>query len=118
MKCREYELEVQDFLDNNLDDIKKEQFIRHVIKCPRCYDELEIYFSIYRGIGRTDSGTLVKAEEFEFDGTKKDLDDMLEQMLVEIDTKNFRKKVLTILFAIFLVLFFAVVVFFLCISML
>lgn len=107
-------MQVQDFLENNLDDSKKEQFIRHVMGCPRCYDELEIYFSIYRNIGRTDSGQLVKDEEFEFDGTAKDLDDMLEQMLREIEHKKFNKRIFNIFLVIFFTAFFAVLGFLLC----
>jgi len=94
MKCREYELQVQDFLNNNLDEKEKEAFIRHVRECPRCYDELEIYFSIYRGIGLTDTEQLVKDSDFELNGTTDDLDNMLEQMIREIDNKKFNNKIL------------------------
>lgn len=106
MKCRDYELQVQDFLDNNLDDKEKENFINHVMNCPRCYDELEIYFSIYRGIGRANTERLVEDTDFEPDGTTKDLDNMLEQMLKEIESKKFNNKLLNVfVISIFVVVF-------------
>lgn len=106
MKCRDYELQVQDFLNNTLEESEKEAFIRHVRECPRCYDELEIYFSIYRGIGLTDTEQLVKDSDFELDGTTDDLDNMLEQMLQEIENKKFNTKMLNIfVITIFVVIF-------------
>jgi len=90
MRCRDYEAEVQDFLDGKLNDIQAEEFILHVQQCKRCYEELEIYFSIYRGIGRSDD-RMIEDVDFEFDGTVEDLRDMLNQVLREIDGRRTKK---------------------------
>ena len=69
-----------------------------MMQCKRCYEELEIYFSIYRGIGRSDD-TMIEDTDFEFDGTTQDLRDMLNQVLKEIEKRklNKRMKILIIL---------------------
>lgn len=50
MKCRDYERQVLPFLHEELTDIESKEFIRHVRQCTRCYEELEIYYSIYGGL--------------------------------------------------------------------
>lgn len=92
MKCRDYEAQVQDFLDGKLNDVHAEEFIRHVQQCKRCYEELEIYFSIYRGIGRSDD-RMIEDVDFEFDGTVEDLNDMLNQVLREIEKRRAGKHI-------------------------
>ena len=110
MKCRDYEAQVQDFLDGKLNDLQAEEFIVHVKDCKRCYEELEIYFSIYRGIGRSDD-TMIEDTDFEFDGTTQDLRDMLNQVLKEIEKRKLNKimKILIILIIAVIVITFSVI---------
>ena len=90
MECREYEGQVQDFLRGQLSDEDAMQFINHVQNCARCYDELEIYFSIFRGIGMSNEEELIEDDAFELDGTKEDLTILLEQMLREIKKRKMK----------------------------
>lgn len=105
MECRKYEGQVQDFLNGQLTDEDAEQFIHHVQNCSRCYDELEIYFSIFRGVGISNGEQLIEDDAFELDGTKEDLTMLLEQMLREI-----KKRKIKVQLKVFAVIFGSVVV--------
>lgn len=110
MECRKYEAQVQNFLDGKLNDEQAEKFILHVQKCDRCYDELEIYFSIYRGIGRSDD-RMIEDIDFEFDGTIEDLRDMLGQVLREIEKRRTNRNIkLLIVFIIAVILIAAILI--------
>ncbi len=50
LECREYEKQVQSFLKDEMEDTQMLAFMEHVQICPRCYEELEIYHSVYDGL--------------------------------------------------------------------
>ena len=47
MKCIEAQQLVKPYIKKQLSDRELECFLEHVENCPECYDELEIYFTIY-----------------------------------------------------------------------
>ncbi|MDD2958396.1 MAG: hypothetical protein PHR92_07700 [Lachnospiraceae bacterium] len=47
MKCIEAQQLVKPYLEKQLSDKELEHFLDHVESCTECYDELEIYYSIY-----------------------------------------------------------------------
>ena len=54
MKCSEAQQLVKLYIEKQLSDREMEQFLEHVEHCPECYEELEIYFSIYETLGVSD----------------------------------------------------------------
>lgn len=54
MKCSETQQLVKLYIEKQLSDREMEQFLEHVEHCPECYEELEIYFSIYETLGVSD----------------------------------------------------------------
>lgn len=66
MKCIEAQQMVKGYLEHQLSDRQLEQFLEHVENCPECYDELEIYYTIYRMLKQPEnaSGT----DEYNFKG--------------------------------------------------
>lgn len=54
MKCIEAQQLVKPYIEGQLSDKQLEQFLDHVEHCPECYEELEIYFSIYETLGSSE----------------------------------------------------------------
>ncbi|NCB91326.1 MAG: zf-HC2 domain-containing protein [Clostridia bacterium] len=50
MKCEEALMKIDDYINDSLSFKETEEFLEHVRGCPECYDELEIYFTIYMGM--------------------------------------------------------------------
>ena len=66
MKCIEAQQLVKPDIEGQLSDRQLEQFLDHVEHCPECYEELEIYFSIYETLGVP--GEEQEVEEYDFKG--------------------------------------------------
>lgn len=54
MDCNEFQKSIQDFIDNKLSMLKKEEFIKHLSKCEECNDDLETYYIIINCIKELD----------------------------------------------------------------
>ena len=54
VNCREAELKVRPYINDELTDEELEAFIGHIRACPSCYDELETYFTIYKTLNVLD----------------------------------------------------------------
>ena len=66
MDCREFHIQINDFLDNKIEDEKTlEQFVDHVDKCDICRDELEIYYAVKSGLDCDLSG---EEDDYDFEG--------------------------------------------------
>lgn len=47
MVCKEVEQNVVGYVNNQLSDEKTADFLKHIETCKSCYEELEIYYTIY-----------------------------------------------------------------------
>ena len=47
MECKHAQSLIPQYIADRLSPRELEEFIRHVEKCPECYDELETYFIVY-----------------------------------------------------------------------
>ena len=47
MNCRETQQMIYCYLNNNLNERELQAFLDHVMECPSCYEELEIYYTIH-----------------------------------------------------------------------
>ena len=54
MDCVNTQQLIKPYLDGYLSDRELEEFLDHVQTCPDCFDELEVYFSIYRTLRDVD----------------------------------------------------------------
>ena len=54
MDCITAQQMIRPYLEGMLSDRELELFLDHVQNCPSCFDELEIYFSIYRTLDNVD----------------------------------------------------------------
>lgn len=54
MTCKEAEQMIMPYINDELTDKKLEAFLEHVCSCGSCYEELEIYYTIYAGLAQLD----------------------------------------------------------------
>ena len=64
MNCVRAQQLVKPYLDGLLSDRELEEFLDHMQNCQDCFDELEVYFSIYRTLDNVD-------EKGDYNFTKK-----------------------------------------------
>ena len=57
MTCKEAESLVMPYIKNELTDEELFEFLEHIVHCPECREELEIYFTVDVGIRQLDSET-------------------------------------------------------------
>ena len=54
MTCKEAEQMVMPYINDELTDKELEAFLDHVYSCGSCYEELEIYYTLYAGLAQLD----------------------------------------------------------------
>ena len=54
MDCVQVQQMVRPYMDGVLSDRELQEFLDHIQKCPACFSELEIYFSIHRTLNNVD----------------------------------------------------------------
>ena len=64
MKCSEAQQLVKPYIQRKLTDREMEAFLDHIEHCRDCYDELEIYFSIYETLESSGKGSEDQAYDF------------------------------------------------------
>lgn len=87
MNCQDYERQVLPFIHDELPDIESKKFIKHVRQCRRCYEELEIYYSIYGGLQMMQGNTW---EEYykEAEGLRSKVDIYLDKRYLLLHRKK------------------------------
>ncbi len=71
--CRDYQNQVQQFINHELKDADLKEFLEHMKTCKKCADELETYFIVDYSLRYLDQGT---AHSY-------DIQKMLEERLKE-----------------------------------
>lgn len=56
MTCKEAEQMVMPYINKELTDKELSAFLSHVHTCQECYEELEIYYTIYTGLAQLEEG--------------------------------------------------------------
>lgn len=54
MNCKETQRLLVPYINGELDERTEEEFVRHVRHCPDCYEELEVYSTVFAGIRQLD----------------------------------------------------------------
>ena len=54
MTCKEAEQMIMPYINDELDDKELGSFLEHVENCASCYEELEIYYTLYAGLAQLD----------------------------------------------------------------
>jgi hypothetical protein len=54
MTCKEAEQMVMPYINDELTDKELNVFLAHISECKSCYEELEIYYTLYAGLSQLD----------------------------------------------------------------
>ena len=54
MTCKEVEQMIMPYINDELTDRQLGPFLEHVYSCKSCYEELEIYYTLYAGLSQLD----------------------------------------------------------------
>ncbi len=54
MTCKEAEQKIMPYINDELTDKQLGSFLDHINHCNNCYEELEIYYTIYAGLSQLD----------------------------------------------------------------
>lgn len=55
MTCKETEQMVMPYINDELTDKELASFLKHIYGCKNCYEELEVYYTIYAGLQQLES---------------------------------------------------------------
>lgn len=54
MNCKETQRLLVPYINGELEEKEEENFVKHVRNCPECYEELEVYATVFAGIRQLD----------------------------------------------------------------
>lgn len=54
MNCKEAQRLLVPYINGELEDKEEDEFVRHIRHCPECYEELEVYATVFAGIRQLD----------------------------------------------------------------
>ena len=54
MNCKETQRLLVPYINGELEEREEEAFVRHIRHCPECYEELEVYATVFAGIRQLD----------------------------------------------------------------
>lgn len=54
MNCKETQRLLVSYINGELEEKEEEEFVRHIRHCPECYEELEVYATVFAGIRQLD----------------------------------------------------------------
>lgn len=59
MTCKEAEQLVQGYIKGDLEGKQLKRFVEHVQTCDNCFEELEIYYTVFEGLQQLESGASI-----------------------------------------------------------
>ena len=63
MNCKQAQRLLVPYINGELDEKEEGEFVKHIRHCPECYEELEVYATVFAGIRQLD-GAEVQDERF------------------------------------------------------
>lgn len=54
MNCKEAQRLLVPYINGELEEKEEDEFVRHIRHCPECYEELEVYSTVFAGIRQLD----------------------------------------------------------------
>lgn len=75
MTCKEAEQLIMPYINDELTDKELAPFLNHIYSCKACYEELEIYYTLYAGLAQLDG----ESEERDMRGILKEALHVSEQ---------------------------------------
>ena len=54
MNCKQVQRQLVSYINGELEEKEEEEFVKHIRHCPECYEELEVYSTVFAGIRQLD----------------------------------------------------------------
>ena len=54
MNCKQAQRLLVPYINGELDEREEGEFVKHIRHCPECYEELEVYATVFAGIRQLD----------------------------------------------------------------
>ena len=54
MNCKQAQRLLGPYINGELDEREEGEFVKHIRHCPECYEELEVYATVFAGIRQLD----------------------------------------------------------------
>ena len=54
MNCKQAQRLLVPYINGELDEKEEGEFVKHIRHCPECYEELEVYATVFAGIRQLD----------------------------------------------------------------
>jgi len=107
MNCKEAQRLLVPYINGNLEQKEEEEFVRHVRHCPECYEELEVYSTVFVGIRQLDGDeSKVDYRTLVEDSLKNSEEDMMDEKFLSLYAFLLRTLATFFLFYLIVRLFF------------
>ena len=94
MNCIEIQRLIVPFINDELNMKQLEEFIHHVHSCPKCMEELEVYYVLLAGMKQLDED---KELSIDFNQDLKDLLNLSEDRIIHDKFLHIRKRIVLII---------------------
>ena len=54
MNCKQVQRQLVSYINGELEEKEEEEFVKHIRHCPECYEELEVYSTVFAVIRQLD----------------------------------------------------------------
>ena len=61
MNCKQVQRQLVSYINGELEEKEEEEFVKHIRHCPECYEELEVYSTVFAGIRTAQKKRLITA---------------------------------------------------------
>ncbi|MCI8417458.1 MAG: zf-HC2 domain-containing protein [Lachnospiraceae bacterium] len=89
MTCKEAMQYIMPYINDEMTDKEVEAFLEHIKGCRECYEELEVYYTIYAGLAQLDN-----------DSDDFDMHNLLERALQESRDRVRRHRNFNVLYVV------------------
>lgn len=107
MNCKEAQRLLVPYINGELEEKEEDEFVRHIRHCPECYEELEVYSTVFAGIRQLDGAEeVINYRTLVEDSLENSEEDMRDEHFLGMYTFLLRTAATVVLFYIIMRCFF------------
>lgn len=107
MNCKEAQRLLVPYINGELEEKQEDEFVRHIRHCPECYEELEVYSTVFAGIRQLDGAEdAINYRTLVEDSLENSEEDMRDEQFLGMYTFLLRTAATVVLFYIIMRWFF------------
>lgn len=107
MNCKEAQRLLVPYINGELEEKEEDEFVRHIRHCPECYEELEVYSTVFAGIRQLDGAEeVINYQTLVEDSLENSEEDIRDEHFLGMYTFLLRTAATVVLFYIIMRWFF------------